>query len=99
MASFVDEFAVANRSATEAGRLATLHAKPLIVLTADRGNAKGWTEAQDKLATLSTNSLHRVVAGATHQSLVENPDDAAVVDRAIRKVVVAVRTGTPLTRP
>lgn len=99
MASFVDEFAVASRSESEAGQLATLHGKPLIVLTADRGNAEGWAEAQDKLATLSTNSLHRVVAGATHQSLVGNPDDAAAVSRAIRKVVVAVRTGTPLAGP
>lgn len=96
MASFVDEFAVANRSASEAGQLTSLHAKPLIVLTADRGNAEGWMQAQDKLAALSTNSLHRVVPGATHQSLVDDPAHAAAVSRAIHEAVVAVRTGSPL---
>ena len=96
MASFLDEFAVANRSASQAGELSTLDDKPLIVLTADRGNAEGWTAAQNELATLSTNSLHRVVAGATHQSLVDNPDHAAAVSQAIHDVVVSVRTGAPL---
>jgi hypothetical protein len=97
MASFIDEFAVANRSASEAGELVNLDGKPLIVLTADRGNAEGWTESQDELATLSANSLHRVVTGATHQSLVDNPDHAAAVSQAIHDVVEAVRRGAPLS--
>lgn len=96
MASFVDEFAVANRSESEAGELRNLDGKPLIVLTADRGNAEGWTAAQDKLAALSTNSVHRVVTGATHQSLVDNPAHAAAVSKAIHDVVVSVRTAAPL---
>ena len=73
MASFIDEFAVANRSASEAGALTSLGGKPLIVLTAEQGNAPGWIEKQAALAALSTNSLHNVVPGATHQSLVDNP--------------------------
>ena len=44
----------------------------------------------------STNSLHNVVPGATHQSLVDNPTDAAVVSQAIVDVVEAIRTGAPL---
>jgi pimeloyl-ACP methyl ester carboxylesterase len=96
MASFIDEFAVANRSESEAGELSNLHGKPLIVLTADRGNAPGWIAHQDKMATLSTNSLHRVVPGATHQSLMDNPKHAAAVSQAIHDVVVSVRTGAPL---
>ena len=99
LASFVDEFGVANRSVSEAGQLVTLHAKPLVVLTAGRGHDVEWTKAQDELATLSSDSLHQVVAGATHQSLVDNPVHAVAVSRAIHKVVISVRTGTSLTGP
>jgi pimeloyl-ACP methyl ester carboxylesterase len=99
MAGFLDEFGVANRSEAEAGRLRSLDAKPLIVLTADRGNSKGWMAAQNKTATLSTNSLHRIESGATHAAFVEDPDHATAVTRAIHDVVVSVRTGEPLTGP
>jgi hypothetical protein len=99
MAGFLDEFGVANRSEAEAGRLRSLDAKPLIVLTAEHGNANGWMAAQNATVTLSTNSLHRVVSGATHSSFVEDPDDAAAVTRAIHDVLVSVRTGEPLTGP
>jgi pimeloyl-ACP methyl ester carboxylesterase len=79
MGGFLGEFGVANRSEAEAGELRSLDAKPLVVLTADRGNSKGWMADQDTMATLSTNRLHRVVPGATHDSLVDNPLDAAAV--------------------
>jgi pimeloyl-ACP methyl ester carboxylesterase len=96
MAGFIDEYAVAGRSASEAGELMSLDGKPLIVLTAEQGNAPGWMPHQDAMAGLSTNSLHDVVAGATHQSLVDNPTHAAVVSQAIVDVVEAIRTGAPL---
>jgi pimeloyl-ACP methyl ester carboxylesterase len=99
MGGFLDEFGVANRSEAEAGELRSLGAKPLIVLTAERDNSKGWMAAQNEMATLSTNSLHRVEAGATHASFVESPDHAAAVTRAIHDVVVSVRTGEPLKGP
>jgi len=99
MASFVDEFAVANRSQSQAGELVDLDQKPLIVLTAEKENLEGWEPAQDKLATLSPNSLHRVVAGSTHNSLIDNPDHAAAVTRAIHEVVASVRTAAPLASP
>ena len=51
---------------------------------------------QDAMAALSTNSLHSVVPGATHESLVDNPTHAAVVSQAILDVVEAIRTGAPL---
>ena len=82
-----------------AGRLRSLDAKPLIVLTAERGNAKGWMRTQNKMVTLSTNSLHRVVPGATHGSFVENPEHAAAITKAINDVVVSARTGEPLKGP
>jgi pimeloyl-ACP methyl ester carboxylesterase len=96
MASFIDEYAVAGRSASEAGELKSLDGKPLFVLTAEQGNAPGWMSHQDAMAALSTNSLHGVVPGATHQSLVENPTHAAVVSQAIIDVVEAIRTEAPL---
>jgi hypothetical protein len=96
MASFIDEFAVANRSESEAGQLTDLHGKPLIVLTADKGNAPGWTAKQNKMANLSTNSQHDIVTGATHQSLMGKPKDAAAVIRAIHDVVASVRSGGSL---
>jgi hypothetical protein len=70
--------------------------KPLIVLTAGREHDAAWLAAQDKLATLSTNSRHRIVADATHASLVLDASDAASASQAIRDVVASVRTSTPL---
>jgi pimeloyl-ACP methyl ester carboxylesterase len=99
MGGFLDEFGVANRSEAEAGSLRSLDAKPLIVLTAELENSKGWMADQNATLTLSTNSLHRVVSGATHASFVDNPDHAAAVTRAIHDVVVSVRTGEPLKGP
>jgi pimeloyl-ACP methyl ester carboxylesterase len=99
MGGLLDEYGVANRSVAEAGTLRSLDAKPLIVLTAERGNSKGWMADQNETVTLSTNSLHRVVSGATHASFVEDPDHAAAVTRAIHDVVVSVRTGEPLEGP
>jgi pimeloyl-ACP methyl ester carboxylesterase len=99
MSGVLDEYGVANRSAPEAGTLRSLDAKPLIVLTAELENSKGWMADQNEMATLSTNSLHRVVSGATHASFVENPDHAAAVTKAIQDVVMSVRTGEPLKGP
>ena len=99
MAGFLDEFVVANRSEAEAGSLRSLGAKPLIVLTAELDNSKGWMADQNKSVKLSTNSLHRVVSGATHPSFVENPEHAAAIARAVHDVVESVRTGEPLKGP
>jgi pimeloyl-ACP methyl ester carboxylesterase len=99
MAGVLDEYGVAGRSAAEAGALRTLGAKPLIVLTASRGSMQGWMGLQDKMAELSTNSVHRVEPGADHASFVDDPVHAAAVTRAIHDVVVSIRTGTPLTHP
>ncbi len=99
MAAFIDEYAVAGRSASEAGELTGLDGKPLIVLTAEQGNSAGWMQHQEAMAALSTNSLHNVVPGATHQSLIDNAAHAAVVSQAIVDVVGAIRTGAPLATP
>jgi pimeloyl-ACP methyl ester carboxylesterase len=91
MSGFIDEYAVANRSAREAGALTDLGDVPLVVLTAELGNAAGWEDDQDELATLSTNSRHEVVPGSTHTSLTEDEEHAAVVSSAILDVVASVR--------
>jgi pimeloyl-ACP methyl ester carboxylesterase len=95
----LDEYGVASRSAAEAGKLHSLDAKPLIVLTATRENSEGWMADQNEMTELSTNSLHRLEPGATHADFVLDPGHAAAVTRAIHDLVVSVRTGAPLTRP
>ena len=69
---------------------------PLYVLTAPVGAQAKWLEPQTELAALSNNSVHLVVAGADHQSLLDKQTAAAVSSQAITQVVDAARTGTPL---
>jgi hypothetical protein len=68
----------------------------LIVLTADTGQSTGWPQKQDHMATLSTNSLHRVAKATTHESMVGDEADAAAASQAIRDAVGAVRTSHPV---
>jgi hypothetical protein len=82
----------------QASSLTSLNGKPLIVLTADKGNNDDqWQAKQDHMATLSTNSLHRH-ADATHESLLDNEADSAAASKAIHDVVVSVRSPRPLPR-
>ena len=52
--------------------------------------------AQDHLATLSPNSVHRVVDGADHVALIHDEQDAAVTSQAILDVLSSVRNDEPL---
>jgi hypothetical protein len=52
---------------------------------------------QDELAALSSDRIHRVVDGATHESLLYDKGDAQVTSAAIDQVVDAVRADRPLT--
>jgi hypothetical protein len=81
---------------TQAQTLTGFNGKPLIVVTAGRRQQTGWSATQDRLARLSTNSLHRTVAGAEHTALLYNEAMSANSSQAIRDVVSAIRTGTPL---
>jgi hypothetical protein len=74
---------------------------PLFVLTAtDHGAApeleQQWQVWQSGYTALSTNSVQRVVPGATHESLVFSSQDARVTIAAILQVVEAARTGEQL---
>ncbi|HEX8487180.1 MAG TPA: hypothetical protein VF642_01445, partial [Propionibacteriaceae bacterium] len=91
LASFWEEFMMASAAMRQASSLTSLDGKPLIVVTADLAqNDDQWAAKQDRLAGLSTHSLHRH-AEATHGSLLDDPADAAVAARAIHDVVQAVR--------
>jgi hypothetical protein len=53
---------------------------------------------QDELATLSFNSMHRVVKGATHTSVLYDRNDSQATSAAIDEVVAAARNDRPLVR-
>jgi pimeloyl-ACP methyl ester carboxylesterase len=76
---------------SRAAKLTSLGDRPLGVITAGKDSQPGWAALQNDLAALSTHSFHRTVAGSTHQSLIDEEQDAAASSRAIRDVVVAVR--------
>jgi pimeloyl-ACP methyl ester carboxylesterase len=82
---------------TQTLRLGSLGNKPLAVVTAGTSESS-WLELQDDLATLSSNSMHRVVEGATHTSLVYDRSDSQATSAAIVEVVAAVRNDRPLAR-
>ena len=92
-----DEFSQIRKTMTEAQSLTTLGDRPLVVLTAMKDAQGGWMAAQDELAALSTNSVHRMVADADHAMLTEHQATAAQSSLAIRDVVNAVRSGTSIT--
>lgn len=83
-----------------AGSLGNL---PLFVLTAtDHGGPsemeQSWQEMQNELAGLSTNSVHKVLDGARHESLWADPKFASESVAAILKVVDAAQNNTSLQK-
>jgi pimeloyl-ACP methyl ester carboxylesterase len=95
--SFIDEFAQANASAAEAGAFTDFGAKPLVVLTAGTGSDADLIASHVRLAAMSTNSAHRVIAGASHQELLGDEKDSAATSQAILDVVASIRNTTRLT--
>jgi pimeloyl-ACP methyl ester carboxylesterase len=94
--STMDEYVDAADSVKQAASLTDFGDKPLVVLTADSGHDAVSSEAQDRMAALSTNSTHRVIEGAGHQALVAERHGAAATGRAILEVVSSVRSSAPL---
>ena len=94
---FRDDVAEIPAVLKQARALESIGSTPLIVVTALEGQQAGWASAQDDLATLSTNSIHRIVPGATHDSLLADRADAAQSSRAIRDAVRAIRAAKPLS--
>ncbi|HEU4866500.1 MAG TPA: alpha/beta hydrolase [Actinomycetota bacterium] len=96
--SWIEEYVQGAASAGQAASLADFADKPLVVLTAGSGSNAKWFAAQEDLATLSTNSVNRVIDGATHNDLVFEEDYAAATSQAILEVVSSVRSAEPLGR-
>lgn len=91
-----DEQSMLPQLFTQAQALSTFNAKPLAVVTASETLATdGWAAAQDRLAALSTNSVHWTT-DSTHAGLLEDQHDAAGSVRAVNDVIAAVRTGLPV---
>jgi pimeloyl-ACP methyl ester carboxylesterase len=90
-----DELSVILDVFAQAQALTTLGDRPLAVLTAAENDADGWPGAQDQLAELSTNLVHRTVR-SSHEGLVEDERPAAESVRAINEVIFAIRNHAPL---
>jgi pimeloyl-ACP methyl ester carboxylesterase len=80
----------------QAKALKSLDNKPLAVLSAGRDQQRGWATHQERLARLSSNSVHRTAPGSTHSALLVEERFASITARAITDVVRAARTGQPL---
>ena len=80
------------RMFNEAKALTSLGSKPLAVVSATVGQQRGWAAAQNKLAQLSTESVHRTVPGATHESLLEDKRFARITSHEITQVAQSVRS-------
>jgi pimeloyl-ACP methyl ester carboxylesterase len=96
--STINEYIQGGPSVAEAASLHDFTDKPLIVLTAGSGSSAGWSEKQNALAELSTNSAHLVIDGATHASMVSDQQHASATTQAIADVVSSVRTAQPLVK-
>jgi hypothetical protein len=93
----VEEFRATPETTAQVRSTGSLGEKPLAVVSAGE-QPSSWLEMQEELATLSPNSIHRVVEGATHVSLLYEEGNAQVTSAAIVQVVEAVRTDRLLTR-
>ncbi len=94
----VSTYALELLAPTQTRRLESLGNKPLAVVTAGKSEPS-WLKRQDDLATLSSsNSIHRVVEGATHTSVMYERSDSQATSAAIVEVVAAVRNDRPLAR-
>ena len=94
--SVIDEYQRGGAAARQAASLRDFGDKPLFVLTAGKHPAS-WMTAQKQTTTLSTNSEHQVVDGATHSGLLNEPRNAAHVTRAVLAVITSIRDDKPLT--
>ena len=85
-----DEFLELPTSLAQARSFQSLGDRPLVVLTAGRDTQRGWLPLQDQMATLSTNSSHRVVP-YSHDEVVTDRTAAESSIQAVLDVVHAVR--------
>jgi pimeloyl-ACP methyl ester carboxylesterase len=93
-----DEFVELPATLKQAAALTTIGDRPLIVVTAGKGAVPGWLPLQEKIAGLSTNSVHRILPDTDHPGVIDDKFGAAEASRAILDVVASSRTGTRLTK-
>lgn len=103
------EASALDSTAAQGARAGSLDPRPVVVLTAGRepdprpgvseelqALARAWSHGlQDSLASLSSNSDHRIIPDAGHVIHMDNPDATAA---AIRAVIQAVRSGEAVAR-
>ena len=95
------EFLASLATATQVRKDKSLDDIPLFVLTATEHGTPAeqeqlWQVWQNELASLSTNSVHKIVDGADHASFWRDPETTQASITAIQQVMEAVRTGTSL---
>jgi pimeloyl-ACP methyl ester carboxylesterase len=90
--SYRDEIRMLPTALDQASRVTSVGSVPVIIVSAGTGSQRGWAEAQDVQVGLSTNSAHRTLASATHDSLLDA--DSASSAQAIHDVIAALREGT-----
>ncbi|HYO41158.1 MAG TPA: alpha/beta hydrolase [Nocardioidaceae bacterium] len=92
-----DELSMVPRLLEDSQSLSTLGDRPLVVLTASENlGTEGWAAAQDRLAALSSDSVHRDVR-SSHAGLVDDPNGSDASVTAIESVARSVSTGSPLS--
>jgi pimeloyl-ACP methyl ester carboxylesterase len=87
------------RTRPEINQARSLGNLPLAVISVTEQPVYGdvLTSLQDELPGLSSNSIHHIEAGATHENLIASQEHAAAVSAAIRQVLEAAGTGRPLS--
>jgi pimeloyl-ACP methyl ester carboxylesterase len=91
-----DEFRALPAALDQAAAVTSIGDRPLIIVTAATDAQRGWLAAHDRMVSLSTNAVHRVLQGATHDSVLEGADAGASV-QAVLDVIAAIRDGAPLS--
>ncbi len=97
--TIADQFRALPLTYAQEREVTSLGSMPLIVVSStmpDDATRRVWTTINGELAALSTNSVHRVIDGATHMGLVYKREHAQATIDAIRHVVEAARGGQPL---
>ena len=94
----IDEYVQANASTGQAASLTDFGDKPLVVLTAGNGSDATLLARHEDLAGLSSNSVHRVIDGAAHATLIADERDSAATTQAILDAVSSVRSAAPLAK-
>jgi pimeloyl-ACP methyl ester carboxylesterase len=95
VATTVEEFSATPETSAQVRSMGSLGDKPLAVISAGT-QSPDWLEMQEELAALSSDSIHRVIEGATHESLLYDEGDSQVTSATIEQVVEAVRIDRPL---